>query len=171
MLVDRDRVQAVAHFRAQDQVGELERVELGVGLQVVGGDSERSDRVPHHEVPGDERVAAHDPRDEPGAPAAAEYPHQEVLRVADPVQVLGDLRDPAVRSGDAPLLLVGRAQAVRREVAGQIQEELEDVRPVAALLLLLLGLPGSVPRPVRTEHDGLHALTGGLVNRCRTWNW
>jgi hypothetical protein len=32
LLVDRDRVQAVAHLRAQDQVGELERVELGVGL-------------------------------------------------------------------------------------------------------------------------------------------
>src|SRR5581483_412922 len=83
------------------------------------------------------------------------------LRVPHPVQVLGDLGHAPAGAGEDPLLFLGAGPGPRGQRAVQVQEELVDVGPAAAVLSLLLTLPGPVPRPVGTEHDALRH--GGLL--------
>src|SRR5262249_39317594 len=112
------------------------------------------DAVAYLVVARDERVAAHDPRDQAGSADSPEDLRQEVVGIADAVQVLRDLLRRAIGCDEDPLLLVGRPQRSRRKLAGEIQKELEDVRRVAAAIVLF-GLSRPVPGSIRTEDNVL----------------
>jgi len=116
-------------------------------------------------MPGDERMAAHDPRDDAQPENAAEHLLDGIARVTHTVDVLRDLHDGAVRVAHHLLLLVAEHRRLRRRLPRDVREQLDDVgdvgvRDLAVRVVVVdhrdAGLVlGAVPRAVGTKHDVL----------------
>src|SRR5215467_2285510 len=137
------------------------------------------DLVPGIVVARDERVAADDSRDDAGADGAAEHLECDVFRITDAVDVFRRLHDGSGLVEQHALLLVRQPGRLRRDVTGNVVEELHDVRDLRARHLSVLVaafrrrhaglLLRSVPGSVRAEDDGLgHDSSSYLSAICRS---
>jgi hypothetical protein len=126
------------------------------GARGIRASTESNDEnaIPFFVVPADERIAAHDAGDHPGAEHTAQELHDRIGRIADTMQVLGDLRHRFALLQDLLGLVLQPARVKRRFALEQVKK-LQYVGDIRNAVLVLVNA-GPVPCSIRTEDDVLH---------------
>src|SRR5258706_474760 len=97
-------------------------------------------------------IAAHDTGDDAGAEGSAEQFDDGVIRIADAVQVFGDLHGIAICIHRHALALTGEGERFDGVVAGEVVVQLEDIGAFQHAVLVAVDLD-AVPGAVGEERD------------------